>query len=115
MEWAVKAETTGQKHGGKMYCYIRSEPGLWTVGFYRPDGSWNPESDHSHEGDAAQRVHLLNGGGKHAPMREIGVAVKCESCGRWFNATSQEQMDSKCPNCGGDFYLFKRQSALDDD
>jgi predicted nucleic acid-binding Zn-ribbon protein len=48
-------------------------------------------------------------------MREIGVAVKCESCGRWFNATSQEQMDSKCPNCGGDFYLFKRQAALDDD
>jgi DNA-directed RNA polymerase subunit RPC12/RpoP len=69
----------------------------------------------SHEGDAAQRVYLLNGGGKHAPMREIGVAVKCESCGRWFNATSQEQMDSKCPNCGGDFYLFKHQAALDDD
>ena len=27
------------------YVYIRSEPGLWTVGFYKPDGTWKPESD----------------------------------------------------------------------
>ena len=28
-----------------MYVYIKSEPGLWTVGFYDPNGKWIPESD----------------------------------------------------------------------
>ena len=45
-----------------MYVYIKSEPGLWTVGFYRPDGKWMPESDHESEEKAAERVHYLNGG-----------------------------------------------------
>lgn len=62
-----------------MYVYIRSEkPGwfpsprqsdsvyltssLWTVGFYSPDGKWNPESDHETEEKASERVHYLNGG-----------------------------------------------------
>ena len=43
------------------YVYIRSEPGLWTVGFYRPDGSWEPESDHGSTEEAAARVAYLNG------------------------------------------------------
>jgi hypothetical protein len=46
------------------YVYIRSEPGLWTVGFYRPDGKWEAESDHGSSDDAAQRVAWLNGGAK---------------------------------------------------
>lgn len=29
-----------------MYVYTRSEPGLWTVGFYSPDGKWHTDSDH---------------------------------------------------------------------
>ena len=45
-----------------MYVYILSEPELWTVGFYAPDGKWNPESDHDNEESAAKRVHYLNGG-----------------------------------------------------
>ncbi len=45
-----------------MYVYIRSEPGLWTVGFYRPDGRWEPESDHDSTDSAARRVRWLNGG-----------------------------------------------------
>lgn len=36
--------------------------GLWTVGFYTPDGTWLPESDHNSPDDAAARVHYLNGG-----------------------------------------------------
>lgn len=44
-----------------MYVYIRSEPMLWTVGFYTPDGKWMPESDHESKGEAAERVALLNG------------------------------------------------------
>ncbi|MFB4306967.1 hypothetical protein [Actinomadura sp. GTD37] len=43
------------------YVYIRSEPGLWTVGFYRPDGRFEPESDHGSTEEAAARVALLNG------------------------------------------------------
>jgi len=44
-----------------MYVYIKSEPTLWTVGFYRPDGAWEPESDHDTKEGAAERVHWLNG------------------------------------------------------
>lgn len=45
-----------------MYVYKRSEPQLWTVGFYSPDGKWNPESDHNTTEQAAKRVAYLNGG-----------------------------------------------------
>jgi hypothetical protein len=45
-----------------MYVYIRSEPQLYTVGFYDPTGKWHPESDHESREDAAKRVHWLNGG-----------------------------------------------------
>jgi hypothetical protein len=29
-----------------MYVYLRSEPQLWTVGFYAPNGEWVSESDY---------------------------------------------------------------------
>lgn len=45
-----------------MYVYIESEPGLWTVGFYKPDGEWVPEGDYSIRENAAERVMKLNGG-----------------------------------------------------
>lgn len=45
-----------------MYVYILSEPGLWTVGFYAPNGKWNSESDHNNKEEAAERVAYLNGG-----------------------------------------------------
>jgi hypothetical protein len=45
-----------------MYVYIESEHNLWTVGFYKPDGNWNPESDWPTTKEAADRVHWLNGG-----------------------------------------------------
>ena len=45
------------------YVYIKSRgEQLWTVGFYRPDGTWEPESDHPTSDDAARRVRYLNGG-----------------------------------------------------
>jgi hypothetical protein len=43
------------------YVYINSEPGLWTVGFYDPDGKWHSESDHDIREEAAKRVAWLNG------------------------------------------------------
>ena len=45
-----------------MYVYIQSEPNLWTVGFYKPDGRWESESDHDSPEKAAIKVHYLNGG-----------------------------------------------------
>jgi hypothetical protein len=44
------------------WVYIKSEPQLYTVGFYTPEGDWRPESDWEFANDAAQRVHYLNGG-----------------------------------------------------
>ena len=33
----------------------------WTVGYYKPDGTWVPESDHPTPEEAAKRVAWLNG------------------------------------------------------
>jgi len=46
-----------------MWVYINSEPELWTVGFYSPDGKWHPDSDWGTREEAAARAHYLNGGG----------------------------------------------------
>jgi hypothetical protein len=48
------------------FVYIRSEPGLWTVGHY-DGGQWEPESDHGSESEAAERTAWLNG----APMQVV--------------------------------------------
>lgn len=48
-----------------MYVYIQSEPNLYTVGFYDPDGKWHPESDHESANSAAERVAYLNGNNKN--------------------------------------------------
>ena len=56
------------------YVYVKSEPGLWTVGFYKPSGEWEPESDHSSTEDAAQRVAWLNGSQDAA---ELAKAIMC--------------------------------------
>jgi hypothetical protein len=47
------------------WVYIKSEPRLYTVGFYKPDGKWEPESDYPSSEQAAARVHFLNGGATH--------------------------------------------------
>lgn len=48
-------------NGGKIYVYTRTEPDVWTVGFYAPTGEWISESDHSSPEKAADRVAYLNG------------------------------------------------------
>jgi hypothetical protein len=45
-----------------MYVYIKSETNVWTVGFYDPQGVWEPENDYSSKSEAANRIHWLNGG-----------------------------------------------------
>lgn len=44
-----------------MWVYIKSEPGLFTVGFYDPTGRWHSDSDHNSREAAAARVAYLNG------------------------------------------------------
>jgi hypothetical protein len=56
-----------------MYVYKRTEPGLWTVGYHEPNGTWQPESDHKSEEKAAERVHWLNGG--HPAVAVYPVAI----------------------------------------
>jgi hypothetical protein len=51
------------------YVYIKSEPSLYTVGFYDPDGKWIPESDYPDDQIAAARVNYLNGVSKPAFQR----------------------------------------------
>jgi hypothetical protein len=49
------------------YVYIKSEPHLFTVGFYDPKGKWHPDSDHTDREEAAKRVAYLNGNGATQP------------------------------------------------
>ena len=65
-----------------MYVYInggKSEPGLYTVGFYKPDGTWEPESDHRNSADAAARVAWLNG--SRGPAMDVSDSRMFESRG----------------------------------
>ena len=59
-----------------MFVYIRSEEELWTVGFYKPNGEWMPESDWRSPEEAAERVHYLNGGRVTAVVKEGKRRVK---------------------------------------
>lgn len=47
---------------GWVYLSPRTSGDPYTVGFYKPDGAWEAESDHSTQEEAAKRVHFLNGG-----------------------------------------------------
>ena len=44
------------------YVYQRTEPSLYTVGYYDPSGQWHPDSDHDDRDKVGERVHYLNGG-----------------------------------------------------
>ena len=53
-----------------MYVYRRTEPQLWTTGYYEPDGTWQPDEDFSSSEEAAERVHYLNGGTKESDLEQ---------------------------------------------
>lgn len=53
------------------YVYIKSEPNLWTVGFYDPQGEWHLESDWDNGYSAASRVIELNGGKEQGEIIEL--------------------------------------------
>lgn len=43
------------------YVYKKTEPTLWTVGFYNPANEWVAETEWNSANEAAQRVSYLNG------------------------------------------------------
>lgn len=49
------------------WVFRQSEPGLYTTGFYDPNGGWWPESDYNSKEAAANRVSFLNGGERITP------------------------------------------------
>jgi len=53
------------------YCYVVSEPGLLTVGFYDPNGRFHPHADFDRRDEAADEVARLNGSPKEGRVREI--------------------------------------------
>lgn len=54
------------------YVYKRTEPSLWTVGYYEPNGRWEPESDHGTSDEAAKRVAWLNGDPRSGMVKFMG-------------------------------------------
>lgn len=45
-----------------MHVFIRTEPCVFTVGHYDPDGRWHAESDHTTASQASLRAMKLNSG-----------------------------------------------------
>lgn len=50
------------------WVYRETDAG-WTVGYYNRQGEWLSDSDHKTKGEAAERVHYLNGGAGTAYSR----------------------------------------------
>lgn len=67
-----------EKEKNTMYVYIKSEPGLWTVGFYSPNGKWNTDSDHNSKQEAGERVAFLNGQQVSTPIPILTPCVELE-------------------------------------
>jgi len=61
-----------------MYVHIKTEPTLWTVGFYDPSGRWQPESDWDNKEDAAKRVNFLNGGKSDIYLQALNKIARAD-------------------------------------
>jgi hypothetical protein len=63
---------------GGMFMYVyehEKDSGLWTTGFYGPDGVWRPEHDCESPEEAEGRVAWLNGGAKGEEPKVIKVKI----------------------------------------
>ena len=56
------------------FVYLNSEPGLWTTGFYDPNGRWHADKDFNDPEDAAGRCAWLNGHQKIAQEYRAALA-----------------------------------------
>ena len=61
-----------------MWIYIKTEPQLWTVGFYDPNNKFRLDSDHSNREKAAERCAFLNGNNYYLPelLGKITITIK---------------------------------------
>ena len=93
------------------FVYIRSEPGLFTVGFSDSEGLWVPESDHESPENAAQRVSYLNGGKSQLELaapdllavleNHHGTRYWCSACDFLGDHNDYiEHEDHTCGKCG---------------
>jgi hypothetical protein len=73
------------------FVYIKSEPNLWTVGFYDPAGKFQPDSDHDTKQAAAHRVCELNGAYEvpESKLREAAKAV----VEAWWDGNENEDVN----------------------
>ena len=74
------------------YVYIRSEPGLWTVGFYDPQGAWRPDSDHCTKDNAAERTAWLNGSSNEESAAKLPKPILAWLVGRLSDADAGKFM-----------------------
>jgi len=75
------------------WVYIKTEPQLWTVGFYRPEdhgGGWEIDGDFPSRDEAAQRVRWLNGG-RIAELSEIHIDLILNSLAVLLRRTYRTQ------------------------
>jgi len=68
------------------WVYQKTEPCLYTVGFYDPQGKWHPDSDYNTTEQCAQRIAFLNGN----PQPAITVLIK-QAVDLMGNARPNEQ------------------------
>jgi hypothetical protein len=65
-----------------VWVYLETEKGLWTVGYYTPDGTWRAESDWDQCYKAAAWCSYLNGGdGRPHPLAREAAAAGPEKKG----------------------------------
>lgn len=58
-----------------MYVYIKTEPDLYTVGFYSPNGFWHADKDCDNKTEAAERIHYLNGGDPPITLEKAALMI----------------------------------------
>jgi len=60
-----------------IHTYLKSEPQLWTVGYYDPQGQWIPLQDFDTQQQAQAKVNYLNGGSDpNMTIEKIGTYCK---------------------------------------
>jgi len=62
------------------WVYISSEPNLFTVGYYSPNGTFHTDSDHQNREDAAKRCATLNGEVDGFGFRDAGYEKGYHDC-----------------------------------
>jgi len=85
------------------WIYVKSEPQLYTVGFYSPEGEWHAESDWDTRQAAAARVHYLNGGTDDERIERILESLGFLLDGYTINAKRAYEGEEAITDESGDY------------